>query len=89
MFGSVARTGRLVVAHEAVTTGGFGGEIAAQIGDAAFDELRAPVVRVGAPSVPPPFSPSLEALSVPDAAAIVAAVRRTLEPRPRAAASTA
>jgi acetoin:2,6-dichlorophenolindophenol oxidoreductase subunit beta len=86
---SVARTGRLVVAHEAVTTGGFGAEIAARVGDAAFDVLRAPVVRVGAPFVPPPFSPDLEAAFVPDAAAIVAAVHRTLEPRTRAAARTA
>jgi pyruvate dehydrogenase E1 component beta subunit len=86
---SVARTGRLVIAHEAVTTGGFGGEIAARVGEAAFDQLKAPVTRVGAPAVPPPFSPELEALFVPDTAAIVAAVRRTLEPRPRAAVPAA
>ena len=49
------------------TTGGFGGEIAARVGEAAFDLLRAPVVRVGAPAVPPPFSPDLEARFVPDA----------------------
>jgi pyruvate/2-oxoglutarate/acetoin dehydrogenase E1 component len=89
VLSSVARTGRLVVAHEAVTSGGFGAEIAARVADAAFDQLRAPVVRVGAPAVPPPFSPDLEALFVPDAAAIAAAVRRTLEPRPRAAARSA
>ena len=87
VLASVARTGRLVVAHEAVTTGGFGGEIAARVGEAAFDLLRAPVVRVGAPAVPPPFSPDLEARFVPDAAAIIAAVRRTLEPRPSGARS--
>ncbi|MFN8622080.1 MAG: alpha-ketoacid dehydrogenase subunit beta [Chloroflexota bacterium] len=84
---SVARTGRLVVAHEAVTTGGLGAEVAARVGDAAWAELRAPVVRVGAPDVPPPFSPALETRFVPDAAAIIGAVRRTLEPRGRAAAS--
>ena len=85
VLASVTRTGRLVVAHEAVTTGGFGGEIAARVGEAAFDLLRAPVVRVGAPAVPPPFSPDLEARFVPDAAAIITAVRRTLEPRPSGA----
>ena len=42
-----------------------------------------------APAVPPPFSPDLEARFVPDAAAIVAAVRRTLEPRSRAVAHPA
>ncbi len=87
MLASVARTGRLVVAHEAVRTGGFGAEIAARVGDAAFDQLAAPVVRVAAPDVPPPFSPDLEARFVPDAAAIVAAVHRTLEPRSRRPAS--
>ena len=44
---SVSRTHRLVVAHEAVVHGGFGAEIAAQVQAAAFDELDAPVVRVG------------------------------------------
>ncbi len=37
--GSVGRTGRLVIAHEAVEHGGFGAEIAAQVGAAAFDSL--------------------------------------------------
>lgn len=87
VLASVARTGRLVVAHEAVLTGGFGAEIAARVSDAAFDQLLAPVVRVAAPDVPPPFSPDLEARFVPDSPAIVAAVRRTLEPRSRHAAS--
>ena len=44
---SVSRTHRLVVAHEAVEHGGFGAEIAAQVQAAAFDELDAPIVRVG------------------------------------------
>jgi pyruvate/2-oxoglutarate/acetoin dehydrogenase E1 component len=44
---SVSRTHRLVVAHEAVEHGGFGAEIAAQVQAATFDELDAPIVRVG------------------------------------------
>ena len=56
---SVARTHRLVVAHEAVAHGGFGAEIAAGAA-AAFDELDAPIERVGAPFAPVPFSPPLE-----------------------------
>jgi acetoin:2,6-dichlorophenolindophenol oxidoreductase subunit beta len=75
---SVERTGRLVVAHEAVQHGGFGAEIAAQVQAAAFDSLDAPVERVGAPFTPIPLSPPLEDAYLPDAAAIVAAVRRTL-----------
>ena len=75
---SVARTGRLVVASEAVTTGGLGAEIAASVASAVGARLRAPVERVGAPFVPVPAGPELEALFVPGAADISAAVHRTL-----------
>lgn len=76
---SVTRTGRLVVAHEAVTQGGLGAEIAAQVQERAWAELAAPVARVGAPFVPPPFAPELERAFVPDADSIVAAARRVLD----------
>jgi acetoin:2,6-dichlorophenolindophenol oxidoreductase subunit beta len=76
IVGSVARTHRLVVAHEAVEHGGFGAEITAQVQQAAFDELDAPVARVGAPFAPVPFSPPLEDAFVPGRAEVEAAVRR-------------
>jgi len=72
---SVKRTGRLVVAHEAVEHGGFGAEIAAQVQRAAFDFLDGPVARVGAPFAPIPFSPPLEDAYLPGADEVVAAVR--------------
>jgi len=72
---SVARTHRLVVAHEAVAHGGVGAEIAAQVQAASFDELDAPIERVGAPFAPIPFSPPLEDSYLPDRADVVAAVR--------------
>jgi pyruvate/2-oxoglutarate/acetoin dehydrogenase E1 component len=75
---SVARTHRVVVAHEAVVHGGFGAEVAAQVQSAAFDELDAPIERVGAPFAPVPFSPPLEDAYVPDRADVAAAVRRLL-----------
>jgi acetoin:2,6-dichlorophenolindophenol oxidoreductase subunit beta len=75
---SVERTGRLVVAHEAVGHGGFGAEIAAQVQAAAFDYLDAPVARVAAPFAPIPFSPPLEDAYLPGANEIVAAVRGLL-----------
>ena len=75
---SVARTHRLVVAHEAVAHGGFGAEIAAQVQAAAFDELDAPIGRVGAPFTPVPFSPPLEDAYLPGRAEVVAAVRALL-----------
>lgn len=78
VFGSVARTHRVVVAHEAVRAFGVGAEIAARIAEDAFDELDAPVVRVGAPFMPVPFGNSLESLYMVDAARVVAAVRKTL-----------
>jgi len=75
IVGSVARTHRLVVAHEAVRSGGFGAELAAVVQEAALDELDAPVARVGAPFTPVPFSPTLEDAYLPGRAEVVAAVR--------------
>ena len=57
---SVRRTGRLLVVHEAVTTGGFGAEIAATVAEELFGRLKAPVRRLGAPRIPVPYSPPLE-----------------------------
>ena len=72
---SVARTHRLVVAHEAVAHGGVGAEIAAEVQAAAFDELDAPIARVGAPFAPIPFSPPLEDAYLPGRDEVAAAVR--------------
>lgn len=71
---SVRKTGRVVVAQEAVMFSGFGAEIAAQIADLAFDYLDAPVKRVGAPFCPVPFSPPLEQAWLPDKTQIVARI---------------
>jgi pyruvate dehydrogenase E1 component beta subunit len=79
MFASVRRTNRVLVVHEAVTFGGLGAEIAAQIQDAAFDHLDAPVLRIGAPFSPVPFSPVLEKAYVPDRDRIAQGCRRLLE----------
>jgi pyruvate dehydrogenase E1 component beta subunit len=79
---SVERTGRLVVAHEAVQHGGVGAEIAAQVQEAAFDFLDAPIARVGAPFAPIPFSAPLEDAYLPGVDEIVAAVRATLAEEP-------
>jgi acetoin:2,6-dichlorophenolindophenol oxidoreductase subunit beta len=78
VFESIARTHRVVVAHEAVQAFGVGAEVAACIADEAFDELDAPVVRVGAPFMPVPFATSLEKGYQVGASRIVDAVRRTL-----------
>ena len=72
---SVRKTGRLVVAHEAVERGGFGGEIAAQVQEKAWDALKGPVRRVAAENTPVPYAKGLEAEMLPQRKDIVAAVR--------------
>jgi len=76
---SVQRTNRAVIVHEAVTFGGIGAEISAQIQEEAFDFLDAPVLRIGAPFSPVPFSPVLERAYIPDSHRIVDGVRHLLE----------
>ena len=75
---SVTKTHRAVIAHEAVRNAGFGAEIAARIGSELFDELDAPVTRVGCPFAPIPFAPELEQALLPGTADIVRAVRSLL-----------
>ena len=70
---SVRKTGHLLVVHEAVQDFGALAEIAARIADELFDELLAPVRRLGAPSVPMPFSPELERSLLPGSESIAAA----------------
>jgi len=72
---SVKKTHGLVIAHEAVKTGGVGAEIAAQMAEAAFDYLDAPIARIGAPFTPVPFSIPLEQAFIPSAADIVKVVK--------------
>ena len=60
VLSSVRKTGRLIVLHEATLTGGFGGEIASAVVEAAFEHLDAPPIRVGGADIPIPFSKQLE-----------------------------
>ncbi len=73
---SVKKTHGLLIVHEAVKKGGVGGEIAAQVAEQAFDYLDAPIVRIGAPFTPVPFSPPLEKAFIPGVGAVVDAVRK-------------
>jgi 2-oxoisovalerate dehydrogenase E1 component len=73
---SVARTSRLVIAHEAVVPFGIGAEIAATVAREGFWDLDAPIERVGAAPTPPPYAPALERAWLPDRDAIADAVRR-------------
>jgi acetoin:2,6-dichlorophenolindophenol oxidoreductase subunit beta len=62
VFGSVRRTGRLLVVHEAVRVGGFGAEIAAEASEALWRELKGPVRRLAGPRSPVPYAEPLENL---------------------------
>jgi 2-oxoisovalerate dehydrogenase E1 component beta subunit len=76
IVGSVRRTGRCVVAHEAPVTAGLGAEIAARITEECFYQLEAPVLRVGGFSTPYPPS-KLEDHYLPDLDRVLDAVDRT------------
>ena len=78
VLASVRRTGRLVVAHEAVSVGGFGAEVAAVVSEALFGSLKAPVKRLGAPRVPIPYAKPLEDMLRVGPDAIAAAIRAQL-----------
>ncbi len=76
---SVSKTGRLVVVHEAVKRGGYGGEIASMVAESeAFDYLDAPIKRLGGIESPIPYNPELERMAVPQIPDIVQAVKETL-----------
>ena len=75
---SVKKTTRCVTAHEAVTRGGFGSELAAVIQHGAFDYLDAPIERVGSKFAPLPFAPVMEQHVVPHAEDVLEAIKRTV-----------
>jgi pyruvate dehydrogenase E1 component beta subunit len=75
IIGSVKKTGRLVVVHEAVKRGGFGGEIAGIVAEEAFDYLDGPIKRVAGRNVPIAFNEALERGAIPDVDDIVLAVK--------------
>jgi 2-oxoisovalerate dehydrogenase E1 component len=76
VLASVRKTGRLVIAQEAVRFGGFGAELAALVTEEAFSDLSAPLVRVGAPFTPVPHAESLYHQFLPSREAIEAAIRK-------------
>ncbi len=75
VLASVARTGRLLVVHEAIQVAGFGAEIAATVAE----HTDAKVARLGAPRIPVGYAPTLEAEARVGAEQIVAAVQKLLE----------
>ena len=79
ILASVGKTSRVLLLHEARLTGGIGGELAAIIAEDAFEYLDAPVMRLASADTPVPYAPPLEAAFLPNAARVVAAVKRLVQ----------
>ncbi len=77
IISSIQKTGRAVIVHEAVRTGGLGGELAAQIQERAFLSLEAPVLRVTGYDTPYPV-PSVEDLWLPDVDRVLESIHQTI-----------
>ena len=76
---SVAKTGRVLIVDEAFQPCSVASEIAAQIADAGFDDLDAPIKRLNGAFTPTPYSPTLEKAIVPQVEDVVSAIRELLE----------
>ena len=76
---SVAKTSRVLLLHEATLTGGIGGELAAIIGEHAFEYLDAPIRRVASLDAPVPYAPVLETAFLPSVTKVVEAAKKLVE----------
>lgn len=81
VLATAAKTGRVVIVHEAVKNFGVGAEIAARIAEKGFKSLKGPIERVCGAFSPVPFSKPLETAFVPSQENIEAAVRRLVGAR--------
>jgi pyruvate/2-oxoglutarate/acetoin dehydrogenase E1 component len=79
ILATAAKTGKVIVLHEATRTGGPGGEVAALISERAFEYLDSPVVRMAPPDTPVPYSPPLEEYFLPNAEKVGKAIRALYE----------
>ena len=78
IFGSVRRTGRLVIVHEDTLTGGWGAEVAAGAADECLEYLESPIKRIATLDVPAPAAPVLEQRILPQEHTIVETIRGLL-----------
>jgi 2-oxoisovalerate dehydrogenase E1 component beta subunit len=75
IFDAVKATGKVLIVHEDLVTGGVGAEISALIAENMFRNLDALIKRVGALDVPVPFAPTLEDFVLPNTGKVVRALR--------------
>jgi len=78
LFGSVQKTGRLIIVEEDNLTGGWGAEAAARVAENCIGYLDAPIRRVAAPDTPVPFAPIMENFYIPSVERIVGAAKDLL-----------
>ncbi len=78
VFESFKKTNRAVVVEESLPHFSFGSEIAAQLQEAAFDYMDAPIQRVSAMDVPLPYAAEIELMALPNAQKVVDAVKKVL-----------
>ena len=72
-------TGKVLIVHEAVKTGGFGGELAATIAESrAFGYLDAPIVKINTADTPAPYSPVLLQEWLPNSEDVIRGVKKVL-----------
>lgn len=83
LVASARKTGRVLIVHEAVLSGGFGGEIAARLAASdAFYYLDAPIMRLGGAEIPIPYNPTLEKRATPQEEDIYQAAHKLLQRKP-------
>ncbi len=75
VIAAAKKTSKVILLHEDTLTGGLGGELAAIIGEHAFDYLDGPLTRIAPPDTPVPFSPSLEKAFLPNAETVAEKAR--------------
>lgn len=78
ILASVRKTHRVLVLHEARKFSGFGGEVAGLVAEEAFDDLAAPVLRLGSIQTPVPMNPVLEKAYLPSVEQIVEAAEKLM-----------
>ncbi|MBI2340289.1 MAG: alpha-ketoacid dehydrogenase subunit beta [Deltaproteobacteria bacterium] len=79
VLASFKKTNRAIILHEAPKIGGFGAEIASMIGEKCFDQLAAPIVRIGAGHTPVPSNPVLEDHYLPSLKDVVDAAEKLMQ----------
>ncbi len=76
---SFKKTNRAIVLHEAVATGGFGGEVVSLLANEGFDSMAAPIIRIGSKYMPVPTNPLLEDFYLPSQKDIIEAAEKLMQ----------